>query len=92
MASNPVTRDSTALPITEPAFTGVVGKTYKDSTSDFPQPISPPKGAPNVLLVLVDDLGFGGASSFGGLVPTPNIDRLAASGLRYNAFHNTALC
>jgi arylsulfatase A-like enzyme len=92
MASNSTTRVSTALPIAEPAFKGVVGKTYKDSTSDFPQPVRPPEGAPNILLVLVDDLGFGGTSIFGGLVPTPNIDRLGAAGLRYNAFHNTALC
>lgn len=83
---------SASLPLTPPPFAGVIGKTYKDSRSYFPQPVRPPKGAPNVLLVLVDDLGFGGASTFGGLIPTPNIDRLAAGGLRYNAFHNTALC
>ena len=77
MASNSTTRVSTALPIAEPAFKGVVGKTYKDSTSDFPQPVRPPEGAPNILLLLVDDLGFGGTSIFGGLVPTPNIDRLS---------------
>jgi arylsulfatase len=81
-----------ALPLPPQPFTGVVGKTYKDSKSDFPQPARPPEGAPNVLLVLVDDLGFGGTSTFGGIIPTPNIDRLAAGGLRYNAFHNTALC
>jgi arylsulfatase A-like enzyme len=85
-------RTGNSLPLETPPFRGTIGDTYKTSTSDFPQPIRSPAGAPNVLLVLVDDLGFGGTSIFGGLVPTPNIDRLGAAGLRYNAFHNTALC
>ena len=51
-----------------------------------------PKGAPNVLLVLTDDVGFGASSTFGGAIPTPNLDRLAANGLRYNEFHTTAMC
>lgn len=80
------------LPVPALAFKGVVGKTYKDSKSDFPQPVTPPAGAPNVLIVLIDDLGFAGTSSFGGLIPTPNFDRLAQHGLRYNEVHNTALC
>jgi len=86
--------DGTAnsLPLETSPFRGTIGAKYKTSKSDFPQPISPPNGAPNVLLVLVDDLGFGGASPFGGLAPTLNIDRLGAAGLRYNSFHNTALC
>jgi hypothetical protein len=53
----------TALPMKPAPFSGVVGKTYKDSTSDFPQPLKPAVGAPNVLLVLIDDLGFGGTST-----------------------------
>ena len=51
-----------------------------------------PAGAPNVLLVLTDDVGFAATSAFGGLIPTPALDQLAASGLRYNAFHTTAMC
>lgn len=73
-------------------FQGKIGKSYKDSTSDFPQPVKPPKDAPNVLVVLIDDLGFAGTSAFGGLVPTPNMDKLAKNGLRYNRMHTTALC
>lgn len=82
----------TQLPAPAPEFKGKVGETYKDSKSDFPQPVKPPKGAPNVLVVLVDDLGFAGTSCFGGLVPTPNIDKLAKNGLRYTRMHTTALC
>ncbi len=80
------------LPMPTPAFTGHVAENYKGSKSDFPQPVKPPKGAPNVLIILIDDLGFAGTEAFGGLVPTPNIDELAKRGLRYNAMHNTALC
>jgi arylsulfatase A-like enzyme len=81
-----------SLPLPEPAFAGVIKENYKDSTSDFPKPISPPKGAPDVLVILIDDLGYGGTSMFGGLIPTPNIDKLAQDGLRYTRFHNCALC
>ena len=59
---------------------------------DYPQPIKAPAGAPNVLLILVDDLGFGQPGTFGGPVPTPNLDKLAAQGLRYNEFNTTAIC
>jgi arylsulfatase len=58
----------------------------------FPKPVTAPRGAPNVLLIMTDDVGFGSASAFGGLIPTPVFDELAASGLRYNAFHTTAMC
>lgn len=58
----------------------------------FPQPATAPKGAPNVLLVMTDDVGFGSASTFGGLIPTPVFDMLAGKGLRYNEFHTTAMC
>ncbi len=84
--------DRSALPIPDPAFKGKIGKTYKDSKADFPQPIKAPSGAPNVVLILLDDLGFGQPSTFGGPVPTPNMDKLAASGLRYNRFHTTGIC
>jgi arylsulfatase len=80
------------LPHPEPAFHGVIGRTLKDSKSDFPKEVQAPAGAPNILLILTDDVGFGASSTFGGPIPTPTFDRLAASGLRYNEFHTTALC
>src|SRR5262245_29475308 len=58
----------------------------------YPPAPQPAPGAPNVLLVLTDDVGFGASSTFGGPVPTPTFDALAADGLRYNAFHTTAMC
>jgi arylsulfatase A-like enzyme len=73
-------------------FKGVVGRTYKESKPYFAPPVTPPKGAPNVLLVLLDDVGFGQASTFGGPIQTPHLDKLARNGLRYNQFHTTALC
>ena len=80
------------LPLPQPPFKGKIGNTYKESLPDFPKPIQAPDKAPNVLLVLLDDVGFAQTSTFGGLIETPNLDRLAASGLRYNQFHTTALC
>ncbi|GAA6618243.1 arylsulfatase [Scytonema sp. NUACC26] len=80
------------LPIPQPFFQGKIGSTYAESKPDFPAPIAAPEKAPNVLLVLLDDVGFGQASTFGGLVETPNLTRLAEKGLRYNQFHTTALC
>ena len=81
-----------ALPRPEPPFKGEIGPTFRESKEDYPQPIKAPDGAPNVLIVLVDDLGFGQPSTFGGPIPTPNLDKLAAQGLRYNRFHTTAIC
>src|SRR5262245_42923679 len=66
------------LPRPEPPFKGVIGETYKDSTPEKIPLIKAPDGAPNVLVVLIDDSGFGQWSTFGGLIPTPNLDRLAA--------------
>jgi arylsulfatase len=80
------------LPRPEPPFKGKIGRTLKDSKPDFPTAVEPPKGAPNVLLILTDDVGFGASSPFGGPVQTPNFQRVADAGLRYNAFHTTALC
>ena len=71
---------------------GHIGPTVKDSTLDFPPEIKAPQGAPNILLILTDDVGFGASSTFGGPVPTPTMDRLAKEGLRYTQFHTTALC
>src|SRR5262245_59652884 len=82
----------TQLPKPDPAFQGKIGATYKDSTPTFPPPVKAPNGAPNVLLILLDDVGFGMTGTFGGPVPTPTLDRLAQNGLRYNQFHTTALC
>jgi arylsulfatase A-like enzyme len=80
------------LPADVPAFKGKIGRTAKQSTPDFPKGIEAPQGAPNVLLILTDDVGFGASSTFGGPIQTPNFQRLADSGLRYNTFHTTALC
>src|SRR3954468_2938709 len=74
-------------------FPGNIGRTYQDSDpARFPQPVPAPKGAPNVVLILIDDAGFGQFSTFGGMVPSPTMDKLAAEGLRFNRFHTTALC
>jgi arylsulfatase len=81
------------LPRPDFHFSGSVGRTYLDSDpAQFPQPVTAPKGAPNILLVLLDDAGFGQFSTFGGGIPSPTMDRLAQEGLRYNRFHTTALC
>jgi arylsulfatase len=73
-------------------FKGKIAKRYEDSQEWWPEPAKPPKGAPNVIIFLLDDVGFGQIGCFGGLIETPNIDKLAANGLRYNNFHTTALC
>lgn len=80
------------LPQPAEPFAGRIGETYADSAPAFPKPVTAPKGAPNVFLILTDDVGFGAASTFGGPIPTPNLDRLAARGLVYNRFHTTAMC
>ena len=84
----------TALPIPDAARTGLITYDAKDPDTKFP-PIAqlrPPKGAPNILVILIDDVGFGAASAFGGPCHTPNAEFLAANGLKYNRFHTTALC
>jgi len=91
LASAPA-RAQQVLPLPPPPFKGEIGLSAKDSRPDFPQPVQAPKGAPNVLVVLLDDVGFGATSTFGGPAATPTLDRLARSGLRYNQFHTTALC
>ena len=80
------------LPAPAPKFGGVIKELAVESTPWWAPRVVPPKGAPNVLLILVDDAGFATTSPFGGVVPTPTLDRLAASGLRYTAMHNTSLC
>jgi arylsulfatase A-like enzyme len=80
------------LPRPPPVFNGHIGRNTKDSAPDFPKEIEAPKGAPNILLIMTDDVGFGATAPFGGPIPTPTFDRLAKSGLRYTQFHTTALC
>lgn len=84
--------DRTVLPIAPPPYAGRIGVTYKDSVPAAIPPLRAPEGAPNVLLVLLDDEGYGQSGTFGGLIPTPTLDRLAADGLRYTRFHVTAMC
>jgi arylsulfatase len=79
------------LPRPEQPFKGHIGRKAKDSIRDFPQEVTAPKGTPNVLLILTDDVGFGASSTFGGPIETSTFDRLAANGLRYTQFHTTAL-
>ncbi len=85
-------RDGSQLPRPDPKFEGKIGKTYRDSTPSYPQPIKAPKDSPNVLLILLDDVGFGMTSTFGGPVPTPHLTKLADNGVTYRRFHTTALC
>ncbi len=73
-------------------FQGTIAKSYEESVEWWPEPTRPPEGAPNVIIFLLDDVGFAQVGSFGALIETPNIDRLAENGLRYNNFHTTALC
>lgn len=82
------------LPIPDVKPVSLTTYTTKDPDTKFPPitPLRPPAGAPNVLVVLLDDVGFGASSAFGGPCATPTAERLAASGLKYNRFHTTALC
>jgi arylsulfatase A-like enzyme len=86
------TNGQEVLPRPEQPFGGYIARKVQDSIKDFPKEVTAPKGAPNILLILTDDVGFGATSPFGGPVPTPTFDRLAANGLRYTQFHTTALC
>ena len=86
------TAGNNVLPKPESAFQGKIGRTLKDSTPDFPKGVEAPAGAPNILLILTDDVGFGATSTFGGPIQTPNFQRLADNGLRYNKYRTTALC
>jgi arylsulfatase len=84
--------DRTVLPRPPQPFEGVTKRTLEGSVASFTQPVKAPPDAPNILLVLIEDAGFGNPSTFGGPVATPTFDKLAAEGLRYNRFHVTALC
>ena len=84
--------DRTVLPIPEPTYPPI---TELDARKATPPPrfeVKAPEGAPNVVIILIDDMGFGMSSAFGGPIHMPTVDRLASEGLRYNQFHTTALC
>ncbi len=80
------------LPPPPQRFEGRIERNAAQSTPYWPSRVVPPKGAPNILLIMTDDTGFGVSSTFGGVIPTPNLDRIAANGLRYTNFNSTALC
>jgi arylsulfatase A-like enzyme len=80
------------LPPPPPQFGGVINETAKESKPWWPPRVVPPKGAPNVLLIMTDDQGYGVSGTFGGVIPTPSLDRVANAGLRYTQFHSTSLC
>ena len=80
------------IPAPPPKFGGKIERNAAQSKPYWPPRIVPPKGAPNVLLIMTDDVGYGAPSTFGGVIPTPALDRIAANGLRYTNFHSTALC
>ncbi len=86
------TIDGNQLPAPDPKFGGVIKDNAAQSKPWWAPRIVPPKQAPNVLLVMTDDVGYGAPSTFGGVIPTPTLDRIAKSGLRYINFHSTALC
>src|SRR3974390_3852809 len=80
------------LPPMPQQFKGKIERNAAQSTPYWPARVVPPQGAPNILLIMTDDTGYGVTSTFGGVVPTPTLDRIAASGLRYTDFNSTALC
>jgi len=86
------TIDGRQLPPPAPEFGGVIKERASDSKAWWPPRVVPPKGPPNVLLTMTDDVGYVAPSTFGGVIPTPTLDRIAAHGLRYTDFHSTALC
>jgi arylsulfatase A-like enzyme len=86
------TIDGRQIPPPPPQFGGVIKQSAADSKPWWAPRIVPPKGAPNVLLIMTDDQGYGVSGTFGGVIPTPAMDRVAKAGLRYTQFHSTALC
>src|SRR5450631_3442293 len=87
-----ITIDGKQLPPPPISFGGVINQSAKDSKPWWPPRLVPPQGAPNVLLIMTDDQGYGVSGTCGGVIPTPSLDRIAHSGLRYIQFHSTALC
>jgi len=92
VASAPGTLDRSVLPVPDPVFPKITELDARNAEAPPPFSVKAPEGAPNVVIVLIDDIGFGAASQFGGAISTPTLDRLAADGLRFNQFHTTALC
>ena len=86
------TIDGRYLPPPPQKFEGEINLNAAQSKPAWPARVVPPKGAPNILLIMTDDVGFAAPSTFGGVIPTPSLDRIAANGLRYTNFHSTALC
>jgi arylsulfatase A-like enzyme len=86
------TIDGRQLPAPDPKFGGAIKGNAAQSKPWWAPRVVPPKGAPNVLLIMTDDVGFGAPSTFGGVIPTPTLDRIAKAGLRYTQFHSTSLC
>ena len=84
--------DRTVLPIKEPTPPTFTELDARDASAPKRFEVTAPKGAPNVVVVLIDDMGFGVSETFGGPIPMPTLDRLAENGLKYNRFHTTALC
>ncbi|WP_268124358.1 arylsulfatase [Roseivirga pacifica] len=80
------------LPYPPAEFNGKIGTSFEDSQEDYPQPLEAPEGAPNVIVILLDDVGFGQAGIMGGPIPTPSMDKLAEEGLTYTRFHTTGIC
>jgi arylsulfatase len=92
LAAAPIAPDRTSLPLREPAAPTITTVDVRDATPPPRFRVKAPDGAPNVVIVLLDDVGFGQTSTFGGPVATPTLDRLASEGLRYTQFHTTSLC
>lgn len=90
VAAQPGTEN--VLPKPESTYQGTLGTVVNESTPGWPERVKPSQGAPNILLIMTDDEGFGVSSAFGGPVPRPTLDRLAGEGLRYNRFHTAAIC
>ncbi len=86
-------KSTSTLPFEDFRFRGNIGRTITESDPpEFPQPARPPKGAPNIVYILIDDAGYGQFGTFGGAIPTPALDRVANDGLKFTRFHTTALC
>src|SRR6187401_1484926 len=82
----------TAMTGGEQSFGGQIGRTYRESMPWWPEPVRAPDGSPNIVFVVLDDVGFAHLGCYGSDIATPNMDRLAAGGLRYTGFHTTAMC
>ena len=88
-----IAQSGPSLPLPDQAFHGTVGATFQDSTRPtLPHPVRAPQGAPNIVVIMLDDAGFAQYSTWGGAVASPTMDELARDGLRYNRFHTAGIC